>query len=55
MSSDTQALELPVEAFLRFLRVERQLSPHTIESYHHQLTAIIEIVAPAGLRDWRQP
>lgn len=54
MSSDIQALELPVEAFLRFLRVERQLSPHTIESYHHQLTAIIEIVAPAGLRDWRQ-
>ena len=54
MSSDTQALELPVEAFLRFLRVVRQLSPHTIESYHHQLTAIIEIVAPAGLRDWRQ-
>ncbi|TBL82977.1 tyrosine recombinase XerC [Hafnia alvei] len=54
MSSDTQTLELPVEAFLRFLRVERQLSPHTIESYHHQLTAIIEIVAPAGLRDWRQ-
>ncbi|AMO79962.1 MAG: tyrosine recombinase XerC [Hafnia sp.] len=54
MSSDTQALELPVEAFLRFLRVERQFSPHTIESYHHQLTAIIEIVAPAGLRDWRQ-
>lgn len=54
MSSDTQALELPVEAFLRFLRVERQLSPHTIESYHHQLTAIIEIVTPAGLRDWRQ-
>ncbi|MFO6494021.1 tyrosine recombinase XerC [Hafnia alvei] len=54
MNSDTQALELPVEAFLRFLRVERQLSPHTIESYHHQLTAIIEIVAPAGLRDWRQ-
>nr|WP_304187966.1 tyrosine recombinase XerC [Hafnia alvei] len=54
MSSDIRALELPVEAFLRFLRVERQLSPHTIESYHHQLTAIIEIVAPAGLRDWRQ-
>ncbi|WP_282808140.1 tyrosine recombinase XerC [Hafnia alvei] len=54
MSSDIQALELPVEAFLRFLRVERQLSPHTIENYHHQLTAIIEIVAPAGLRDWRQ-
>ncbi|TBM10054.1 tyrosine recombinase XerC [Hafnia alvei] len=54
MNSDTQALELPVEAFLRFLRVERQLSPHTIESYHHQLTAIIEIVAPAGLRDWQQ-
>lgn len=54
MSSDTQALELPVEAFLRFLRVERQLSTHTIESYHHQLTAIIEIVALAGLRDWRQ-
>ncbi|TBL37201.1 tyrosine recombinase XerC [Hafnia alvei] len=54
MSSDIQSLELPVEAFLRFLRVERQLSPHTIESYHHQLTAIIEIVAPAGLRDWRQ-
>lgn len=36
------------------MRVERQLSPHTIESYHHQLTAIIEIVAPAGLRDWRK-
>lgn len=34
MSVETQTLALPVEAFLRFLRVERQLSPHTIESYH---------------------
>lgn len=54
MSVETQTLALPVEAFLRFLRVERQLSPHTIESYHHQLMVIIEIISASGLRDWRQ-
>ncbi|MFP1873331.1 tyrosine recombinase XerC [Lonsdalea quercina] len=42
------------DAFLRYLRVERQLSPLTQSSYAHQLQAVISILSASGISDWRQ-
>ncbi|BDH47633.1 tyrosine recombinase XerC [Salmonella enterica subsp. enterica serovar Choleraesuis] len=50
MSADT--LTPAVSQFLRFLQVERQLSPLTVLNYQRQLEAIITIASGAGLRDW---
>ncbi|QII40004.1 tyrosine recombinase XerC [Rouxiella badensis] len=53
--SQTDSPLLPaVEAFLRFLRVERQLSPLTQSSYHHQLQALIVMADDIKLTDWAQ-
>jgi integrase/recombinase XerC len=53
--SQTDSPLLPaVEAFLRFLRVERQLSPLTQSSYHHQLQALIAMADDIKLTDWAQ-
>lgn len=40
------------EAYLRFLEVERQLSPLTISNYRRQLNFIAEIFAEQGLDNW---
>jgi len=42
------------EAYLRYLRVERQLSPLTISNYQRQLQAICDFFAVASLNDWSQ-
>ncbi len=39
---------------MRYLRVERQLSPLTQSSYAHQLTALIEIADALGVSGWPQ-
>lgn len=44
----------PVEAFLRFMRVERQLSPKTIETYNRQLNAVITLLHKMNINDWQQ-
>jgi len=46
-------LQPAVDAFLRYLRVERQLSPLTQSSYHHQLQALIGMALDIHLSDWR--
>ncbi|MEG3133189.1 tyrosine recombinase XerC [Rouxiella sp. T17] len=46
-------LQPAVDAFLRYLRVERQLSPLTQSSYHHQLQALIGMATELTLTDWR--
>lgn len=48
------ALTELVDAFLRYLRVERQLSPLTQSSYRRQLDALLGFAQAAGLTDWRQ-
>lgn len=53
MSQTDSPLQPAVEAFLRYLRVERQLSPLTQSSYHHQLQALIGMAADINLNDWR--
>lgn len=53
MSHADSPLQPAVEAFLRYLRVERQLSPLTQSSYHHQLQALIGMAADINLTDWQ--
>ncbi|KER02952.1 tyrosine recombinase XerC [Photorhabdus temperata] len=43
----------PVEAFLRHLRVERQLSPVTITNYRRQLSALAGMALEIGVRQWK--
>jgi integrase/recombinase XerC len=47
-------LSSAVEAFLRYLRVERQLSPLTSSSYERQLDALILMATKIGVNDWQQ-
>ncbi|KFC00942.1 XerC family tyrosine recombinase [Trabulsiella guamensis ATCC 49490] len=43
-----------VERFLRYLGVERQLSPITLRNYRQQLDAIIQIASDTGITSWQQ-
>lgn len=55
MSQQTDSpLNSAVEAFLRYLRVERQLSPLTSSSYERQLNALIVLATKIGIHDWQQ-
>ncbi len=48
------ALQAPVDSFLRYLKVERQLSPLTITSYQRQLAALTGMMNDLGLLQWTQ-
>lgn len=39
-----EGLMIQVEAFLRYLRVERRLSPVTITNYRRQLSVVCQIL-----------
>ena len=43
-----------VDRFLRYLGVERQLSPITLLNYRRQLDALIALAEQAGLKSWLQ-
>ncbi|GAA4494749.1 tyrosine recombinase XerC [Pseudaeromonas paramecii] len=47
-----EALAPAVEAFLQHLRVERQLSPHTLTNYRRHLGECSAHLAELGLDDW---
>ncbi|BCG11277.1 tyrosine recombinase XerC [Buttiauxella agrestis] len=47
-------LQTAVEGFLRYLKVERQLSPLTLLNYGRQLTAIIGLASEMKLSTWQQ-
>lgn len=46
-------LRKPVEAFLHYLKIERQFSPRTISSYTRQLQALIVIAVRTGVTCWQ--
>ncbi|EEE6218080.1 tyrosine recombinase XerC, partial [Salmonella enterica subsp. enterica serovar Enteritidis] len=46
------ALSQDVSRFLRYLGVERQLSPITVQNYQRQLDAIIALAGETGLKSW---
>ncbi|MCL6409318.1 tyrosine recombinase XerC, partial [Dickeya dadantii] len=52
-AASSSPLQTDVDAFLRYLKVERQLSPLTLTSYSRQLSAVITILSAAGIADWR--
>ena len=43
-----------VDGFLRYLKVERQLSPLTLLNYGRQLTAIITLAGEMNMSSWQQ-
>ncbi len=47
-------LHTDVERYLRYLSVERQLSPITLLNYQRQLEAIINFASENGLQNWQQ-
>ncbi|KEY60426.1 tyrosine recombinase XerC [Serratia sp. DD3] len=52
MTPSVASLQQPVDAFLRYLKVERQLSPLTQISYQRQLSALISMVIELGVSEW---
>lgn len=52
MTSLPESLSTPVVAFLQMMRVERQLSPRTVETYRRQLAASVALLLEGGLCDW---
>ncbi|EGY28860.1 Site-specific recombinase XerC [Candidatus Regiella insecticola 5.15] len=53
MTADLSPLQHQVDAFLRYLKVERQLSSLTVTSYHRQLMMLIDIAKSMGISDWK--
>jgi len=47
-------LSTDVTRFLRYLGVERQLSPLTLLNYQRQLDAIMQIADEIGLKSWER-
>ena len=50
----SSVLQEPVARFLRYLGVERQLSPITLLNYQRQLDAIIALADETGVKSWQQ-
>ncbi|MGR3806239.1 tyrosine recombinase XerC [Pasteurella testudinis] len=48
------ALSQPLQGYWSYLRIERQLSPHTLSNYQHQLEQIILMLQAQGIDSWRQ-
>lgn len=48
------SLQQPVDAFLRYLKVERQLSPLTQINYSRQLHTLITLATALGISEWPQ-
>ncbi|KMW71228.1 site-specific tyrosine recombinase XerC [Photorhabdus luminescens subsp. luminescens] len=53
MMQEIDRLLEPIEAFLRYLRVERRLSPVTITHYRRQLATLAEMVLEMGVSQWK--
>ncbi len=55
VESQPKGLMMQVEAFfLRYLRVERRLSPVTITNYHRQLSVIVEMLTSLKITEWQK-
>ncbi|MFC3912842.1 tyrosine recombinase XerC [Pseudaeromonas sharmana] len=52
MTDVASALRVAVDAFIEFLRVERQLSAHTRENYRRHLGEACRLLHEEGLDDW---
>ncbi len=54
ITTQPEGLMTQVEAFLRYLHVERRLSPVTITNYRRQLTTVTEMLNEMKVSEWQQ-
>lgn len=54
VDAQPDGLMIQVEAFLRYLRVERRLSPVTITNYRRQLSVIVEMLVSMEIDEWQK-
>ena len=43
-----------LQKYWTYLKIERQVSPHTLSNYQRQLVRIVEILQHAGIKQWQQ-
>lgn len=43
-----------LQRYWTYLKIERQVSPHTLSNYQRQLVRIVEILQHAGIQQWQQ-
>ena len=43
-----------LQRYWTYLKIERQVSPHTLSNYRRQLVRVIEILQHAGIQQWQQ-
>lgn len=54
MNATWQSLQQRIDDFLRYLHVERQLSPVTIINYQRQLAVLVDMAIDMNINDWTQ-
>ncbi|WGL95212.1 tyrosine recombinase XerC [Arsenophonus nasoniae] len=54
MNATRQCLQQQIDDFLRYLRVERQLSPVTLINYQRQLAVLVDMAIDMNINDWAQ-
>lgn len=54
MNTTRQSLQQRIDDFLRYLQVERQLSPVTIINYQRQLAVLVDMAIDMNINDWTQ-
>ncbi|WP_040977008.1 tyrosine recombinase XerC [Necropsobacter massiliensis] len=47
-------MQASLQQYWNYLRIERQVSPHTLNNYQRQLTRIVEILQHNDIHAWRQ-
>jgi tyrosine recombinase xerC len=43
-----------LQRYWTYLKIERQVSPHTLSNYQRQLVHVVEILQHAGIQQWQQ-
>ena len=43
-----------LQKYWTYLKIERQVSPHTLSNYQRQLIRVVEILQHAGIQQWQQ-
>jgi integrase/recombinase XerC len=54
MAKTTDQLEPALNGFIQYLKTEKQLSPHTIDSYRRDLLSLAEWLTEEQQQEWRQ-
>ncbi|HGJ5875911.1 MAG TPA: tyrosine recombinase XerC [Arsenophonus sp.] len=54
MNTTRQSLQQRIDDFLRYLRVERQLSLVTVINYQRQLAVLVDMAIAMNINDWTQ-